>query len=233
MYLEWGPKSHSSQWPWVSQQPKWIRSLWPCLDPLHRWQVSCIMTVNALCRNQGLWTGQQRAWWGPSTVESKWRIRPVKSMMCEMLFLTPRLHLAPQPRGFSKEKIFWNRYYYHFTKLQYCVLKMSHKSTAGFTCWKKQLCCEKAGNWNTFQELRGSGPLPRLWPTWKGRRSGVRAPSPWHHWRQAGGSLVRWKRSTTEIKQNLRISKSSQAETAEKKLGASGLLSDPRPTHRP
>lgn len=154
-------------------------------------------------------------------------------MKCEMLFLTPRLHLAPRPWGFSKEKIFWNRYYYHFTKLQYCVLKMSHKSTAGFTCWKKQLCREKAGGWNKFQEFRGSGPLPWLLPTWKGRRSGVRAPSPWHHWRQAGGSLVRWKCSTTEIKQNLRISKFSQTETAEKKLGASGLLSDPRPTHRP
>lgn len=48
--------------------------------------------------------------------------------------------------GFSKEKIFWNQYCYHFTKLQYCVLKMSHTSTSGFTCWRKQLCCENAGD---------------------------------------------------------------------------------------
>lgn len=83
-------------------------------------------------------------------------------------------------QGFSREKIFWNRYYYHFTKLQYCVLKMSHKSTAGFTCWRKQLCCEKAGDGSTFQELRGSGPLLRLLPSWGGRWSGGRVLSSQH-----------------------------------------------------
>ena len=44
-----------------------------------------------------------QAGWGPLAFTSKRGIWPVKSMKCEMLFLTPRLHLAPQP-GVSAER---------------------------------------------------------------------------------------------------------------------------------
>lgn len=47
------------------------------------------------------------------------------------------------------------------------------------------------------------------------------------------GSWVCWKCSSAEIKQNLRTVISSQAETAERKSGASGLSGDPQPTHGP
>lgn len=114
----------------------------------------CLLGESALY-SQPVPSGEARAcepgnkdpslWWGALGSYIKVEDQTMKSMKCEVLLLTLRLHLAPQP-WVSAKKIFWNRCRYHFTKLQHCVLKMSHKSAPGLTCWRTQLRREHAGN---------------------------------------------------------------------------------------
>ena len=99
-------QSHSLQWLWVSQHLKWICSLWPCLDPLHDCWVGCVTTSPCPLQKAAPVNGatKTQAGWGPLAFTSKRRIWLMKSMKCEMLFLTPRLHLAPQPRVSAERK---------------------------------------------------------------------------------------------------------------------------------
>lgn len=106
-------------------------------------------------------------WWGALGGYIKVEDQTMKSMKCEVLLLTLRLHLAPQP-CISAKKIFWNQYCYHLTKLQHCVLKMSHKSAPGLTCWRTQLCLKQVSGTQRAQPCGSyTSRIDKSWATLK------------------------------------------------------------------
>lgn len=151
----------------------------------------------------------------PLAVASKWRIRPIINRSVWSAVTCSEASFSTTVLVFSKEKI-WNRYCYHFTKLQYCVLKMSHKSTSGFTCQSKRLSYENDG----ALEPEGPGLPHGHLPAWESGWSGERIPH------CTTRSRVSWVGLDTNL---LNLPSPAKQKLLQTKLGDSGLWGHPSP----